>query len=81
MQKKAVDWQSPFGRECVANEPAFVARRPGALVYVDFEVMSNVAVEGFTFGKITDFDGEVCEEGEAFVVTGQQQSRLGLGGF
>jgi hypothetical protein len=40
------------------TEPAFVARPPGAPVYHGFEVMSDVVVEGFTFGKITDFDGK-----------------------
>lgn len=34
-------------------------------------------VEGFTFGKITDFDGELCEEGDAFVVA-PDNSRAGL---
>jgi hypothetical protein len=80
-QTKKASWPStgnrPFGCECVANEPAFVARHPGAPVYHDFEVMSDVAVEGFTFGKITDFDAEVCEEGEALVVA-RENSRAGL---
>jgi hypothetical protein len=34
-------------------------------------------VGGFTFGKITDFDIETCDEGDAFVVA-PDNSRAGL---
>ena len=34
-------------------------------------------MEGFTFGKITDFEAEACEEGDAFLVA-PDNSRAGL---
>jgi len=36
-----------------------------------------VVVEGFTFGKISDFEAEFCEEGDAFLVA-PDNSRAGL---
>lgn len=39
--------------------------------------MSDVVVDGFTFGKISDFDAEPCSEGDAFVVA-PDNSRAGL---
>ena len=38
------------------NEPAFIAPPPGAPVYYGFQNLSGVRAEGFTFGKITDFE-------------------------
>lgn len=34
-------------------------------------------VQGFTFGKITDFEAETCDEGDAFVIA-LDNSRAGL---
>jgi hypothetical protein len=58
-------------------EPAFIARPTGAPVYHGFQMLEDVVVEGFTFGKITDFEAELCEEGDAFVVA-PDNSRAGL---
>ena len=59
------------------TEPAFVARPSGAPVYHGFRVLEDVTVEGFTFGAITDFEMELCETGDAFVVA-PDGSRAGL---
>jgi hypothetical protein len=59
------------------TEPGFIARPPGAAVYHGFQVLSDVAVEGFVFGKITDFEIEPCESGDAFVIA-PDDSRAGL---
>lgn len=67
----------PFATSGSQNEPAFLASPAGAPVYHGFAVLKDVAVEGFTFGKITDFDSEPCEEGDAFVVA-PDNSRAGL---
>lgn len=58
-------------------EPAFIARPLGAPVYHGFQVLGDVIVDGFTFGKITDFEIETCNEGDAFVVA-PDDSRAGL---
>ena len=42
------------------TEPAFVAKPEGAPIYHGFQILSDVVVEGFTFGKISDFDAEPC---------------------
>ena len=39
--------------------------------------LASVVVGGFTFGKITDFERETCDEGDAFVVA-PDNSRAGL---
>ncbi len=39
--------------------------------------LDDVVVEGFTFGKITDFDAEPCDMGDAFVIA-PDGSRAGL---
>lgn len=67
----------PLATSASQTEPAFVARPPGAPVYHGFEVLSDVVVEDFTFGKITNFDGQVCEQGDAFVIA-PDNSRAGL---
>src|ERR1022692_614093 len=50
------------------TEPAFVARPEGAPVYHGFVVLDDVTVDGFTLGKITDWEAEPCETGDAFVI-------------
>lgn len=50
------------------SEPAFISPPPGAPAYHGFPVLSDVTAEGFTLGKITDFELESCSEGDAFVV-------------
>src|SRR5260221_14697966 len=49
-------------------EPGFVARPPGASVYHGFQILSGVAADGSTFGKITDFETAPCDYGDAFVI-------------
>src|SRR5689334_3528812 len=60
-----------------ADEPAFVAKPPGAPVYYGFRVLSDVVVDGFMFGTITDFEAERATEGDAFVIA-PDGSRAGL---
>jgi hypothetical protein len=60
-----------------ATEPAFVARPEGAPVYHGFVVLDDVTVDGFTLGKITDWEAEPCEAGDAFVIA-PDGSRAGL---
>jgi hypothetical protein len=67
----------PLAESASQTEPAFVARPKGAPVYHGFSTLSDVVVEGFTFGKISDFDAEPCTEGDAFVVA-PDNSRAGL---
>jgi hypothetical protein len=59
------------------TEPGFIARPPDAPVYHGFQVLSDVAVDGFVFGKITDFEAEPCESGDAFIIA-PDNSRAGL---
>lgn len=58
-------------------EPAFIAPPEGAPVYHGFVVLDDVTAEGFTLGKITDFEIEPCMEGDAFVIA-PDGSRAGL---
>jgi hypothetical protein len=58
----------PLAQAASQTEPAFVARPPGAPVYHGFPILGDVVVDGFTLGKITDFESEPCTEGDAFVV-------------
>ncbi|SRR5258707_9345182 len=58
-------------------EPGFVARPPGAPVYHGFQILSGVAADGSTFGKITDFETAPCDYGDAFVIA-PDDSRAGL---
>jgi hypothetical protein len=67
----------PLAESASQTEPAFIARPAGAPVYHGFEVLVDVVVGGFTFGKITDFERETCDEGDAFVVA-PDNSRAGL---
>jgi hypothetical protein len=55
-------------RSASPTEPAFIARSDGAPVYYGFVVLDDVTVDGFTLGKITDFEAEPCDEGDAFVI-------------
>jgi hypothetical protein len=59
------------------TEPAFVARPEGAPVYHGFVVLDDVTADGFTLGKISDFEAEPCDEGDAFVIA-PGGSRAGL---
>jgi hypothetical protein len=67
----------PLAKSGSQTEPAFIARPASAPVYHGFEILSDVVVGGFTFGKITDFESEPCNEGDAFVVA-PDNSRAGL---
>lgn len=59
------------------TEPAFIAIPPGAPVYHGFQILDDVSVDGFVFGKITDFEAEPCDRGDAFVIA-PDNSRAGL---
>jgi len=59
------------------TEPAFIARPEGAPVYYGFVVLDDLTVDGFTLGKITDWEAEPCETGDAFVIA-PDGSRAGL---
>jgi hypothetical protein len=59
------------------TEPAFISPPEGAPVYHGFFVLDDVTAEGFTLGKITDFEAEPCEEGDTFVIA-PDGSRAGL---
>ena len=67
----------PLAPSASQTEPAFIARPKDAPVYHGFSVLSDVVVDGFTFGKITDFDAGPSTEGDAFVVA-PDNSRAGL---
>jgi len=58
-------------------EPAFIARPPGAPVYHGFQILEDVVVDGFTFGKITDFEAEPSQRRDAFLIA-PDNSRAGL---
>jgi hypothetical protein len=64
-------------RSASPTEPAFIARPDGAPVYYGFVVLDDVNVHGFTLGKITDWEAEPCETGDAFVIA-PDGSRAGL---
>lgn len=59
------------------TEPAFVTRPLGAALYHGFVILDDVVVDGFTLGKITDWEAEPCETGDAFVIA-PDGSRAGL---
>jgi hypothetical protein len=72
----------PLAVDSTANSasdslPGFLAKPPDAPVYHGFGVLSDVVVDGFTFGAITDFEAELTTEGDAFVVA-PDNSRAGL---
>jgi hypothetical protein len=59
------------------SEPAFIARPEGAPVYHGFIILDDVAVDSFILGKITDWEAEPCETGDAFVIA-PDGSRAGI---
>ena len=67
----------PAAESASATEPAFIAPPPGAPVYHGFVVLQDVVVNGFTLGKITDFEAAPCAVGDAFVIA-PDNSRAGL---
>jgi hypothetical protein len=64
-------------RSASPTAPAFIARPDGAPVYHGFFVLDDVTADGFTLGKITDWEAEPCEAGDAFVIA-PDGSRAGL---
>jgi len=64
----------PLAKSASRTEPAFVAKPESAPIYHGFQILSDVVVERFTFGKISDFDAEPCTEGDAFVVAPDNSS-------
>jgi hypothetical protein len=64
-------------RSASPTEPAFIARPEDAPVYHGFVILEDVAVDGFTLGKITDWESEPSETGDAFVIA-PDGSRAGL---
>jgi hypothetical protein len=60
-----------------ADGPAFLHPPVGAPVYHGFPILRDVVVEGFCLGKITDFEAEHCDSGDAFVVA-PDNSRAGI---
>jgi len=64
-------------RSASPTEPAFISPPEGAPVYHGFVVLDDVNVDGFTLGKITDWEAEPCETGDAFVIA-PDGSRAGL---
>jgi hypothetical protein len=68
---------APDAQSASPTEPAFIARPEGAPVYYGFVVLNDVIVDGFTLGKITDFEAVPCDEGDAFVIA-PDGSRAGL---
>jgi len=67
----------PLAKSASRTEPAIIAKPEGAPMYHGFQILSDVVVEGFTFGKISDFNAEPCTEGDAFVIA-PDNSRAGL---
>lgn len=59
------------------DKPAFLAPPNDAPVYHGFQVLDDVSVEGFTLGKITDFEAQASDYGDAFVIA-PDGSRGGL---
>jgi hypothetical protein len=58
--------------------PGFLARPEGTPVYYGFRILADVAVDGFQFGTISDFEAEEDPTaGDAFVVA-PDASRAGL---
>jgi hypothetical protein len=70
----AVDHTAASGSQAA---PGFVARPPGTAVYHGLQILTDVVVERFVFGKITDFEAERCDYGDAFVIA-PDNSRAGL---
>jgi hypothetical protein len=60
-----------------STEPAFIAWPAGAPVYHGFVILQDVSADGFVFGKISDFEAESSDYGDAFVIA-PDNSRAGL---
>jgi hypothetical protein len=73
-QPLAID---PEAASTSPNAPAFIAPPEGSPAYHGFPLLQDVTVEGFTLGKISDFEAKPCSEGDAFVVA-PDDSRAGL---
>ena len=67
----------PKAESASQEHPAFITPPSGAPVYYGFQVLDDVVVEGFTLGKISDFESEPSNEGDAFVIA-PDGSRAGL---
>lgn len=67
----------PLAGSASPTEQAVLARPPDAPVYHGFVVLEDVSVDGFTLGKISDFEEEEMNYGDAFVVA-PDGSRAGL---
>jgi hypothetical protein len=79
---KARDRHEPYFAEGGAptsgfREAEFLAWRKGGTVYEGCPVLEDVHVDGFTLGKITDFEAEPCDFGDAYVVA-PDNTRAGL---
>jgi len=59
------------------TNPPFVAPPPESPAYYGFQVLNDVTIDGFTLGKIPDFEAEHCDYGDAFVIA-PDDSRAGL---
>lgn len=59
------------------SRPAFLAKPADAPVYHGFKILTDVVVDGFTLGIITDFEAEPVNEGDAFVIA-PDGTRAGL---
>jgi hypothetical protein len=67
----------PNARSASPTLPAFLSRPAGTPVYHGFQVLDDVTVDGFVFGKITDFEAQPTDCGDAFVIA-PDNSRAGL---
>jgi hypothetical protein len=67
----------PKAKSRSPTEPAFISPPEGAPVYYGFVILDDVAADGFTLGKITDWEAEPCEMGDAFVIA-PDGTRAGL---
>lgn len=86
MTDERKDGEAPRGRPLALDRaagsasetlPPFLAPPVGAPVYYGFQILEDVVVDGFTFGKITDFEAEATAVGDAFVIA-PDNSRAGL---
>lgn len=59
------------------QRPAFLARPEGAPVYHGFPLLAGAEIDGFQLGKISDFEAQEMDSGDAFVVA-PDGSRAGL---
>jgi hypothetical protein len=67
----------PDAKSASEDEPAFIARPPGAPVYYGFPILDDVEVDGFKLGMISDWEAEPADYGDAFIVA-PDDSRCGL---